>query len=298
MRYEKIINSLIILAILAGSGTFYYQNYIKSKCDSPITYKIGTFDTRFGISKNEFLSNITTASNIWDKSINKKLFEYSNNGKLTINLVYDSRQKITEQNQILKADVDKLSTSASSIKEQYTALQNKYKQDDEIYKNLVKQFEENQKTYNDKVIYWNAHNGAPEDIYNALDTEHKQLEFDYATLEQKRTALNTLVENINTFIHTYNLLVDNANENINKINVHAGKEFEEGIYDPNTNTITIYEFSDNTKLIRVLAHELGHALLLPHNSNQLSIMYEINQGDTSILSEDDIQSLKEHCKIP
>ncbi len=298
MKYEKTINSILVLAILTGSGTFYYQNYVKSQCDSPITYKLGDFDEEFGITKKDFLSSIDIASNLWSKSINKTLFKYNENGDLTINLKYDSRQKTTQTNQVLKADTDKLNTSALNIKQQYLTLQEEYTQDEKEYTNLVSQFEINQKSYNDKVTYWNAHNGAPEDIYNALVAEHKKLESDYSLLEQKRTNLNTVVENINNFIHTYNLLVDSANQNINKINESAGKEFEEGIYDPNTNSITIYEFSTDKKLIRVLAHELGHSLGLNHNQNPKSIMYAMNKANNLELTTDDINDLKIKCKLP
>lgn len=298
MRYEKTINGFILLAILAGTGTFYYQNYIKSPCDSPITYKLGEFDEEFGITKKDFLSEVVVASNLWEKSINKNLFEYSDTGKLTINLKYDSRQKTTQTNQILKADTDRLNNSALNIKQQYTSLQNEYTQDEQEYTSLVNQFETNQKNYNDKVTYWNAHNGAPEDIYNALLAEHTKLQSDYALLEQKRVGLNAVVEKINSFIHTYNLLVDTANQNINKINESAGKEFEEGIYDPNTNSITIYEFSTDKKLVRVLAHELGHAIGLNHNENPKSIMYAMNKAETLALTVDDIKDLKIKCKLP
>ncbi len=289
---------LILLILLLSGGYYGYSFYQKNyTCNSVITYTLGTFDDEFGISKKTFLEDLNQASAIWEKAIEKNLFEYSENGAITVNLVYDTRQKTTEQNNILKADTEKLNASALSVKQQYTSLQNTYTSDERIYTNLVHQFEQEQTAYNAKVTYWNAHGGAPSDIYDALVQEHTSLQTTYTTLEQKRVALNTLVDSINTFIHTYNLLIDNANAKITTINKTAGKEFEEGTYDPNTKTITIYEFGTKEKLIRVLAHELGHALSLNHNDNPKSIMYMLNQSNTLTPSTEDIRDLRIRCNL-
>ena len=106
-------------------------------------------------------------------------------------------------------------------------------------------------------------------------------------------------DEISALIVKYNLLVDRVNANIGTINQTANKEFEEGTYisDASGARIDIYEFSDEAKLIRVLAHELGHALGLDHNSNLDSIMYAMNQSSNMILTADDVQALKMKCNL-
>lgn len=49
--------------------------------------------------------------------------------------------------------------------------------------------------------------------------------------------------------------------------------------------------------MRVLAHELGHALGLDHVDDKEAIMYQLNQGDNLTLSEADIKALKTKCGI-
>ena len=282
---------------LLAIGAVYYFYFYKQPCEAPITYSIGTIDERFGVSKTEVLSSINSAAILWEKSIDRDLFKYDTKGKLIVNFVYDTRQKTTQQNEILKADVEKTSQLANSVKQEYKDLNADLEVSKRLYDDELATFNAKQKMYGDKVSYWNARGGAPPDTYNQLEAERQALIVEQRTLEAKRLAVNETADKVNTFIQKYNLLVQSANERIDTINQTAGQEFQEGAYDPNTNTITIYEFSTQEKLNRVLAHELGHALGLDHNSNPNSIMYGLNQSNTFSLSKDDVSALKALCKV-
>lgn len=289
--------NFILFLIMIGLGSYFGYQYIKTPCLSPTTYKIGAFDQRFNISRDDFLNVTQDAINIWEKPLNKKLFSYDENGEITINLIYDERQKTTEERSLLQADSEKIKSLAGSVKEQYTTLENQYKIEQDEYELMLSAYNQKQEAYNTKVQYWNARGGAPENEYNQLLAEKNDLSNDYDALETKRQDVNARIKEINTFIDKYNLLVSTVNKNIDTINKTAGAEFQEGTYDPNTKTITIYEFDSKVKLERVLSHEFGHALGLDHNSNPQSIMHAVNQSTTLVASEDDIASLKEKCRL-
>lgn len=282
---------------LLAIGAVYYFYFYKQPCEAPITYSIGTIDERFGVSKTEVLSSINLAATLWEKSIDKDLFKYDTKGKLVVNFVYDTRQKTTQQNEILKADVEETSQLADSVKQEYKNLNADLEATKKLYNDELAIFNAKQKVYGDKVAYWNARGGAPPETYNQLESERQVLISEQRNLETKRIAMNETADKVNAFIQKYNLLVQSANERIDTINQTAGQEFQEGTYDPNTDTITIYEFSTEEKLNRVLAHELGHALGLEHNNNAASIMYALNQSSTFSLSKDDVSSLKTLCKV-
>lgn len=292
---KQLMKISVWLAILIFGILGYIRFSTTKPCDSPIHYTIGAFDERFGISQKDFLATIQEAEDIWEKPISKNILEYAPEGGLTIHLIYDDRQKTTQYNQLIKTDLTKINELARSVKEQYLSLTEEYAGQKQDYGDMMARFKDQQDAYAEQVAYWNTHGGAPKDVYNKLILEKEELDTEYAALDKKRLALNDSIEQINTFIHKYNLLVNNANTNIETINRSAGREFEEGVYDPAKNEITIYEFSTPDKLLRVVTHELGHALGLPHNDNPESIMYALNQAATSVLSKDDIAALQARC---
>ncbi len=296
MRAQKFYAFIAWTVALVMFGVVVYQfNY--NPCDHPIKYKIGAVDAGFGMSQEQFKEKISTAVAIWNAALGKKLFEYDPNGSLTINLSYDSRQQTTQQDQVLQSTIDQNSQLADSTKQQYTALANQYDQQKSAYEEAVSKFNLDQGQYNSSVNYWNAKGGAPASQYTALQNQRKALIAEENQINTSGASLNTLVSEINSFIDKYNILVDHIKSNANIINSSAGTEFEEGVYDPNTSSITIYEYDNEVVLIRVIAHELGHALGLAHDSDPASIMYRLNQGTNETLSAEDLAELKTVCRV-
>ena len=87
---KKFFNIILIIGILGA--VFFYRESIKKiwlqyanyyfPCKTPITYSIGIFDTRFNISKKDFLKAVSDAEHVWEDPINKNLFAYDPNGTL------------------------------------------------------------------------------------------------------------------------------------------------------------------------------------------------------------------------
>jgi predicted Zn-dependent protease len=104
---------------------------------------------------------------------------------------------------------------------------------------------------------------------------------------------------VNAGVGEYNALVRQANSKIDIINQSADKEFEQGDYvsDSEGQRINVYEFEGKAKLVRLLAHEMGHALGIDHNDDPASIMYYLNQGKGMKLSSADLAALKKVCRV-
>jgi hypothetical protein len=278
-------------------GGILWYNYHSAPCASPIVYTIGSIDPRFNISKTDIEKAMHSAELIWEKPAGKPLFEVGKKGTLVINFIYDERQKNTEKRQVLVADSQKVKLLAKDTKDQYFELDHELQDKKQAYEVDLASYKSQQLDYNATVEMWNKKGGAPKEIYDQLHDTRQTLDAAFQDLDLRRQEINNLIETINAFSKKYNLLVDSINQNIDEINKTAGKEFQEGTYNPNDNSITIYEFDSQNALTRVLAHELGHALTLDHNENPDSIMYEVNKSSTLTASPDDIMALKLACKL-
>ncbi len=287
-----------VVIIVLGYGAYTFLSRPKP-CEEPIPYSLGSFDQRFGISRENFLKNIEEAEIIWEKVIGKELFVYEEGADVKVNLIYDVRQETSVLNRTLEGKVNETVQSAESVKDEFEALKVVHSQKSVEYANLLSQLKQMQSKYNTNVEYWNKRGGAPRNEYEKIQDEKEALVSFQNTVEAKRVELNFMSDKINNLVKKYNELVGIANSNIRTINQSADKEFEEGEYvsDAEGQRINIYEFSDKTALVRVLAHELGHVLTLDHNENPQSIMYYLNNSKNLKLTEEDIRDLQAICSL-
>lgn len=296
-----------VLYIIAP-GVFYNRtgvlnifSLIEKPCSSPIFYSIDSFDSRFGLTKEEFITVLKQAENIWEKPQNKNLFEYNENSNLKINLIFDERQAETIKNKGLSNLVELTNNSASLTNKEITNLKATYEIKKQEYLKMVEDFEIKKASYESQVIYWNNKGGAPKSEYNKLNEEKNNLLALQDSIEIKRIEVNNLSSNLNILIEKYNSITTSVNSAINEYNQNRNivGEFREGEYvaDNQGERINIYEFSDRIKLLRVLAHEFGHAIGVEHNDNAKSIMYRLNEGNSESLSKEDLQGLKTICQL-
>lgn len=298
----KLLRSFALLTVLivVGAGAYWYFSELKP-CVRPITYRIGNFDTEFGISREDFIVSIAEAESIWEEAIGKELFTFTSDGKVAVNLIFDERQEETQEQRVLQEKIDRLQEQYSAKKSLLDEKSALYTAATNQYESLAGDFNERTSQYESDVRYWNRRGGAPENTYQELTAEKKELEVLQQDLEVRRSLVNTLADEVNVLIGEANALAKEINVTVDDYNQSnlIGTQFDQGIYtrDRGKVSVNIYQFSDREKLIRVLAHEFGHVLGLDHNGNPESIMYELNIGDNERLSTEDLSSLKETCSI-
>jgi len=252
------------------------QYFYVSSCDTPINYTVGTIDPRFGVTKTQFLADIQKAETIWDNTEDNKLFEYNpgSQNSLTINLVFDQRQQLNTRVNNLKNQVGEANQSLKPQISQYNQEKT----------SLEKQLSD----LNNQINSWNQKGGAPPDEYQQLLQEQNDLKTEADKLNQEAKQLNLSTQ-------AYNTDVFNLNHTINTYNEVLLKKPEEGLFNPNTNSINIYFDNSYSELIHTLAHEMGHSLGLGHNQNQKSIMYPYTNQVTTP-SADDTKALDLVCQ--
>ena len=293
------LRKILLLIIIAGSATYSARVYLTGPCDAPLSYRLGDFAPKFGISQTDFVSAIEEAEALWETESGKDLFVYSEVGDMPVNLIFDERQATVQKNKTLQNKISQVTGSADEIKSQLDTIKIDYARAQVVYESMSKEFKRRQDAHIANVNYWNGKGGAPAPEYEKMSQEGAALKVEYNVLDQKRAQVNELATQLNGLVGSYNGLVKNINSNVAVINESADKEFEQGEYvsDAAGARINIYEFTDRKTLVRVLAHELGHALGIDHNTNPDSIMYYLNGSENMIPTTEDIADLNIVCKF-
>jgi predicted Zn-dependent protease len=307
MENNKIIKLLFLLLIL--SYVFFLHDDFSSAykkilnkinpCPTPITYSIGEFDNQFNISEEDFKSAIKEAEDLWEKASGRNLFEYSKNGEMKINLVYDNRQDSTSKLNNLDNNLKQDNNYYLQLKSQYELLVSQYNQKNQELSTLTSSYNQKLSVYENAVNLWNKKNGSQNE-YNQLLQQKQELDNLASTIKNKQSDTTNTASRINQLAQQLNTLAGNLNLNIAKYNnvvESTDQEFEEGNYvsGPNSKEINIYQFQDRDKLVRVLTHELGHALGIDHINNSEDVMYSQNIGNNKNITEADLTELNKVC---
>lgn len=307
---KNVANVLFLGVVLVGG--FLYRDTLENiwsqsvnryfPCKTSISYGIGDFDSEFGVSKEDFLSAIKEAEELWEKPIGRELFNYEEDGSLKINLIYDVRQETTQKLEKMGIIVQNNKASYDSLKLKYDSLSDEYDSQKIYFQNRLATFETRRKAYEAEVAQANKKGGASKEVYDRLNAEKEYLSKEVSALNRLQDELNSNAIDINAVAKALNDLAKTLNigvEQYNEIGDNLEGEFDEGVYKsgPTGRYIDIYQFENRTKLVRVLAHELGHALGLDHVDDTKAIMYRLNVGSNERLTSTDISELKKLCGV-
>lgn len=294
IQYRNIINTVLPIG----------KNEISGPCEKPIYYNLGIIDANFNLKNEYILTALLEAENVWEKAINKNLFEYNSEktDTMKINFLYDYRQEASNTMAKIGIKVEQTQSSYNEVKTRYFDLKQKYYSLKQSYDARLSLFNKKSKELQTVVNSWNAKGGAPKEIYDKLIYEQKELTDEFNKLNIMNQEINSLVNNVNSLSVTLNSLANSLNIDVgqyNKVGQSLGESYEEGLYKSNglTSSIDIYEFKNHDQLVKILTHELGHALGFEHVEDTKAIMYKINNSNSTILSQSDISLLNTKCSL-
>ena len=292
------MKSILTLLSLTALGAFGYTAYgILNPCSTPIQYSLGTFDTQFGVTKENFQSKILSGASVWEKAFDKNFFEYNRDAKFKINLIYDERQQEIDSKRKTEFGLNQVEAGFKDIDLEYKSAKAVYESHAGTYEASRNNFLQKSKQYEADVNYWNSRDGASPAEYNKLKTTQTELNASANALNKEAANLNKELEQLNDLLDKRNKAAEDYNAVARDYNQKYGHglEFDQAEYTGEE--INVYEFGNSHDLTVALSHELGHALGMDHVENQKSIMF-YRTGEQSLTpTPEDLAELKRVCRL-
>ena len=275
--------------------------YPDRSCNTPMAYKLGDIDARFGITNTEVLELLAEAEAVWENSSKLDLFLYDDRSPdaVPINLIFDERQESIISARRSEVELNQKWSSFEDLIEQYEFISDDYKNKAQVYDIDVSEYETLLEEFNASVDEWNTKGGSRSE-YEQLKEQEFFVKTVFQGLEKERENLQSLADTLNELADNINKVKAQLNR---KTDLHNHKFADSTVVhsgDFDSYEINIYQYYDFPDLRLTLAHELGHALGIDHVDDTNAIMYYLLESQDVVNlkpTEFDLQALFEICEI-
>jgi hypothetical protein len=313
MNISGIIKTLFLLLIGMGAG-FYFMTYERvegafsgtlTPCQQPLTYQIGTIDSRFDVSDRDVREAMADAAALWSDATEETVAIESEDGNIIVNFIYDERQELVDGELRFRERINSEQVRMNQFQRDYDRQRDQFDERSERYVELAASTTRELDSLNDWVRERNEAGGFTESDVDQFERRKAAVEEQQQRVLNERNELDRMAAQINRDTDRLNKMIDDNNRLIDEYNKEYSGEnrFTKATYQNTRDggVITVNMFLNKQELTLILAHELGHALGMDHVSNPRSVMFSQMGGQELFpvvqLTREDREAIRNVCNL-
>ena len=300
--------------------------FVSFSCASYEKVTIGKIDDYYKdkITKKELEQIIKEIEYIFESTLKKNIFDYSNDGKpidilyvpntqledkisKKLELIKKKKEKIEELQEYFPSKKREIEVSQDDLNGQIKVINQKVEDLNSYIKNVNSRKNVTKEEYSKIEEYVKNEKYEINNYLKEKDKSYQNLQNILNSYNQKVVAFNNLVRESNSLIKeleslgrdikTVNGRTFGIQETVLKTYYKDGKEVKESITTNSMNKIEIYNFDSLEHLKVILAHEIAHLVGVPHIDDEGALMNPIlqeNQKNRLHLTSEDIENFRKN----
>ena len=281
-------------------------------CAVPLAWRIARVDREFALGTEEVAGALAESMTLWEDAVGRRLFSSDSAGGHPVRLIHDERQARAEERGRLEAELQRTGDALETSRAGLAELEEAYARAAALQQQRVRELQRRTSVHNEAVRRWNESGDAPQEVLLELRAEETALQrerLEQLDAEREVGALGARAQEARAALEREASEQGRRRAALEEAfpptAVEAGvyreaARMEEGRVAAVSREIRIYRFDDRDDLVRILAHELGHALGLGHAGLAGALMSEsygkggLPSGAPAV-QPDDLEKLRERC---